>query len=249
VKAAAELQLRLLDLQAVDATLDRLAHRRRTLPELAELDRLTAESEQTRDMIAVAESTDRDLGREQTRLEGEVDMVRSRRQRDNERLDGGAVSSPRELEQLQSEVVSLHRRQDDLEETVLVVMEKREEVQRRLTQHRADAARLAEAVQVTTARRDDALRAIDDEAEKAGTQRAELSAGLPADLLGLYEKIRSTAGGVGAAALRRGRCEGCHLQLTNADLAHIRDSPADEVLRCEECRRILVRTPESGLTP
>ena len=69
---------------------------------------------------------------------------------------------------------------------------------------------------------------------------------MPAELLALYDKIRVSSG-VGAAMLRRGRCEGCHLSLNTVDLRAIRDAPADEVLRCEECRRILVRTDESGL--
>ena len=71
-------------------------------------------------------------------------------------------------------------------------------------------------------------------------------ADVPADLLKLYEQIRNTRG-VGAAMLRAGRCEGCHLTLNTVDLNQIRAAAADEVVRCEECRRILVRTPESGL--
>jgi predicted nucleic acid-binding Zn-ribbon protein len=68
----------------------------------------------------------------------------------------------------------------------------------------------------------------------------------PADLLALYEKLRAQHG-VGAAALRGSRCQGCHLSLNTVDLNRIRAAAPDEVLRCEECRRILVRTPDSGL--
>ena len=75
----------------------------------------------------------------------------------------------------------------------------------------------------------------------------ELAATLPTDLLDLYEKLRASSGGIGAAALHRGRCEGCHLQLNTTDLNNLRDAPPDDVVRCEECRRILVRTAESGL--
>ena len=97
-----------------------------------------------------------------------------------------------------------------------------------------------------TARRDAALAEIAEEAGKASDRRAEVAAGEPADLMALYEKLRAQHG-VGAAALRRGRCEGCHLSLNTVDLNRIRAAAPDEVLRCEECRRILVRTPESGL--
>ena len=88
---------------------------------------------------------------------------------------------------------------------------------------------------------------IDAEAEKTTVQRGELAVSLPDDLLALYEKVRSASSGIGAAALHRGRCEGCHLQLNTTDLNRLRDAPEDEVLRCDECRRILVRTAESGL--
>jgi len=70
---------------------------------------------------------------------------------------------------------------------------------------------------------------------------------VPAGLLDLYDKLRVQHGGVGAAALRQGRCQGCNLTLYTVDLNAIRAAPADEVLRCEECRRILVRTADSGL--
>ena len=76
---------------------------------------------------------------------------------------------------------------------------------------------------------------------------AEVAATVPDDLLALYTKLRDSSGGVGAAALRRGQCEGCHLQLNTTDLNRIREADADEVVRCEECRRILIRTADSGL--
>ena len=70
--------------------------------------------------------------------------------------------------------------------------------------------------------------------------------GLDAALLALYEKIRESSG-AGAAMLRARRCEGCRLELNPQELQRIRSAADDEVVRCEECRRILVRTGESGL--
>ena len=69
---------------------------------------------------------------------------------------------------------------------------------------------------------------------------------MPDDLLALYEKLRAQHG-IGAAALRARRCEGCRLEINAADLRDIAGRPADEVVRCPECSRILVRTAESGL--
>lgn len=247
VNAPPDRQLRLLDLQAADADLARLVHRRRTLPELALVAQLDERIGRLQDAAAAAGTEDNDLAKDQRRLEADVDLVRSRADRDRQRLDSGAVGSPRELENLQSELTSLHRRQDDLEEQVLGVMEAREEVQARLASVESEADALT-AERAAAAER---LRSSEGDIDRATalrtTERAMLAQEIPADLLALYEKIRADKGGVGAAALQRGRCEGCHLSLSGQDIATVRSAPPDLVMRCEECRRILVRTPESGL--
>lgn len=240
-------QLRLLDLQALDATLDRLAARRRSLPEHAELEALQARLAVVRGEIVRAETEAGDLARDQNRIEADVEVVRSRMARDQSRLDSGQVGSPRELESLQSELVSLRRRRDDLEDQELEIMERRETAEAAAADGRvAEAALLADRDSAAS-RRDAAYAEIDAEAARARAARDPLAAELPADLVALYEKIRASSGGVGAAALFRGRCEGCRLSLPPSDLAAIKAAAPDEVLRCEECRRILVRTPESGL--
>jgi predicted nucleic acid-binding Zn-ribbon protein len=246
VKASVEAQLRLLELADLDAELSRLDHRRRSLAELEEYRRIEARDTELRDELAALEAVESDLRREQAKAEADVDQVRSRVERDRTRLDAGQVSSPRELENLQSEIASLIRRQSDLEEIVLDVMERQEAAELRdntLTQEEGALARERDEV---AARRDVALGEISEQEEKAGSLRASVAADVPGDLLDLYGKLRAQHG-VGAAALRRGRCEGCHLSLNTVDLARIRAAPPDEVLRCEECRRILVRTPDSGL--
>jgi predicted nucleic acid-binding Zn-ribbon protein len=247
VKAASEAQLRLLDLQQLDSTLNRLAHRRRTLPELAEFDNLERRVSTMRDTIVAAETEVSDLAREQTKAEHDVDTVRQRADRDQKRLDSGQVTSARDLENLQSEIASLQRRQSDLEEVVLEIMERRENAEAKvagLRQSQIDVrAELAEVAE----RRDAALRDIDDESVLASTARTAVAKDIPDDLLALYEKLRGQLGGVGAAVLLRGQCQGCHLALNTVDLNSTRSAAPDEVMRCEECRRILIRTPQSGL--
>jgi predicted nucleic acid-binding Zn-ribbon protein len=247
VKAAPDDQQRLLDLQALDLTIGRLAHRRESLPELGEILTLSTRLDEIADDIVRAETEDSDLGREQARVDTDVELVRSRMLRDQQRLDTGAVSSPRELENLASEIASLQRRQSDLEDAELEVMESRETIQARLADLRTEQAVIRTGLTDTETRRDAAYAEIDAETGKASTNRAEIAATLPADLLALYEKLRVSSAGIGAAALHRGRCEGCHLQLNTTDINRLRDAPVDEVLRCEECRRILIRTDESGL--
>jgi predicted nucleic acid-binding Zn-ribbon protein len=247
VKASPEAQLRLLELADLDAELTRVEHRRRGLPEHAELDRLERHDRELRDELATLQAQEGDLKREQAKAEADVEQVRSRIDRDRARLDTGKVSSPRELENLQSEVESLHRRQSDLEEIVLDVMERRESVETRQREGTAELGSLGTEIEQVTARRDAALAELAEQTGKAADRRASVVADEPADLVELYERLRAQHGGVGAAALRRGQCQGCHLTLNTVDLNAIRAAAEDEVVRCEECRRILVRTSESGL--
>ena len=247
VKASPEAQLRLLELADLDAELGRLEHRRRSLPEHAELAELEQNDRALRDELAALEATEGDLRREQAKADADVDQVRTRITRDRARLDSGQVNSPKELENLQSEIESLLRRQSDLEDVELEVMERLEAAQARLKEGGGERAGITTRLQEVTSRRDVAVAEIAEQSGKTADRRAAVVADEPADLIDLYERLRAQHGGVGAAALRRGRCEGCHLSLNTVDLNAIRAAAPDEVVRCEECRRILVRTDESGL--
>ena len=247
MKASPEAQLRLLEVTDIDAELGRIAHKRRGLPEHAEITRLTDRDLVLRDAIAALTAQSSDLGREQNKAEADVEQVRTRINRDRQRLDGGMIASPKELENLQSEIQSLQRRQSDLEEIVLDVMERRETNQAGLDESTAERASIESELQTVTAARDAALAELDEQAAKATAKRGQIAEAIAGELLDLYDKLRVQHGGVGAAALRHRRCQGCNLNINTVDLNAIRAAADDEVLRCEECRRILVRTTESGL--
>jgi len=246
VKADPFVQIRLLDLQALDTTLAQLSHRKGTLPELGELARLETSTASLRDDLVRVETELGDLEREQSRIEADVDQVRARAARDQQRLDSGAVN-PKQMTDLQHELASLARRQGTLEDQVLELMERKEPLEARRDELTARGAELAAEREKLAAARDAALAEIEAEAAEVRRRREELAPTFPADLMKLYEQIRTRSSGLGAAPLQHGQCQGCRLGLTPSDLATIRSAPADEVLRCEECRRILVRTAESGL--
>ena len=247
VKASPEAQLRLLELADLDTELSRLQRRRRTIPEIAEVEQLTANAAKVKDEITRADTELSDLSREQARAERDVEQVRVRIDRDRERLDGGRVSSAKELESLQTEIASLQRRQGDLEEVVLELMERTEAAQSRRDAAATEAEKVAAETSVVAARRDAALTDIGGQEATAAASRGEVASGVPAELLALYDKVRGQVGGAAAAILRRGECEGCHVSLSTVELNEVRASAPDEVVRHEECRRILVRTAESGL--
>jgi uncharacterized protein len=246
VKADPDAQRRLLDLQSLDTALAQLRYRREHLPEHAqvlELRRQIAGLEHERIKAQVGVD---DLDRDIERLERDTEQVRQRAARDQARLDAG-TGPARELEALQHELGSLRRRQSELEDSELALMEQREQAQSAVD---AVAQRLDEQRSLreqTESRRDSALAEIarDEEFKSAG--RTPLADDLPADLIALYDRIRASSGGLGAALMRAGRCEGCRLEISAVQRAEIRAAAADDVIRCEECGRILVRTAESGL--
>ncbi len=162
-------------------------------------------------------------------------------------IDAGQVKDPKALERMLGELESLHRRIDTLEDAELEVMERLETAQRSLEERTAELARVDEQAGELRAALQRAAGDLQTELESVRSERATAVDGMPADLLALYEKLRAQKGGVGAAALRRRECGGCRLTLNAADLAAIAKRPTDDVVRCEECNRILVRTGESGL--
>jgi len=245
VKADPDAQRRLLDLQALDTSLAQLAHRRRTLPELADLERLARELSALEDERVRAQVLVDDIDRDIARLEKDIEQVRVRADRDRARLDAG-TGPAKELEALQHELGTLSRRQTELEDAELELMEQREQAQAALDQvdERLAAGRATRAD--TEARRDSTVGDLDKDRDWKADSRAPLVADLPAELVALYEKIRESTG-VGAALLRFGRCEGCRLELSGSERSRVRAAAPDEVIQCEECRRILVRTAESGL--
>ncbi|WP_459250604.1 zinc ribbon domain-containing protein [Streptomyces youssoufiensis] len=247
MNAAPADQIRLLDVQALDVRLSQLAHKRASLPEHAEIETLNADLTQLRDLLVAAQTEESDTAREQTKAEQDVDQVRQRAARDQKRLDSGAVTSPKDLENLQSEIASLARRQGALEDVVLEIMERRESAQARAAELTEQVAAVEAKAVDATARRDAATESLDAEIATATKEREVVAGSIPADLLKLYEKLRTQQGGVGAARLYQRRCEGCRLELNITEINEVKAAKPDEVVRCENCRRILVRTPESGL--
>lgn len=173
--------------------------------------------------------------------------MRQRAARDQQRLDSGAATTPKDLENLQREITSLAKRQSDLEDVVLEVMERRENAQGRAAELTERVASVQAKVAEAEARKGAALQEIDADGFRASKEREIIAGAVSADLVKLYDKLRAQQGGVGAARLFQKRCEGCRLELNITELNAVRSAPADTVVRCENCLRILIRTAESGL--
>lgn len=246
MKADPAHQVMLLDVAELDSRAAQLRHQRAHLPELAEIATLTAERTSLTDQVRDARIVVDDLTVEQTRADREVEQVKTRRERDRNRMDTGQITHPKDLERMQHELVSLERRIATLEDAELEVMEALEEAQQVLDGLGIRAEDLDARLAELTAQRDEKQAGIDASLTEVGAARGPVTGGLPSDLMGLYDRLREQKG-IGAALLRARQCGGCNMTLDAAELSRIRAADADEVIRCEECQRILVRTDESGL--
>ncbi|TQF73519.1 hypothetical protein FK531_08510 [Rhodococcus spelaei] len=239
------IQAKLLDLAAVDTELTRIAHRRRTLPEQEELARLESDQVGRKDAAVAVQIVLDDLDRDIKKLEGEVDAVRKREERDRKMLESGTVAA-KALTELEHELGSLARRQGVLEDELLEVMERREATQADYDHAGGQLSQIDDALIDATRRRDDAVADIDAAQQRCETDRAALVGEFPADLLAVYDRQRS-GGGVGAALLQARRCGACRIEIDRGEIARIAATAADTVVRCPECSAIMVRTKESGL--
>jgi hypothetical protein len=238
-------QQRLLELAEVDTELNRIDHRRRTMPELAEIIEGERTVQACKDTVATVQSGAGDLDRDIARLERDVDGVRSRVDRDQGLLAGGGVGAKQAVD-LQHELDTLARRQGNLEDELLEIMEQREATEANLQNAQVELAAAEQALADVAARRDATL--ADLEATEAGRRRDReaIVGDIPADLLALYDKLREK-NGTGAALLRARRCGACRLEVDRSEISAIKHAAPNEVLRHEECGVIMVRTSESGL--
>jgi uncharacterized protein len=240
-EATSESMKRLLDLQRVDTAIDRLTQRKADLPEQRTLDDLAAELDEARGVHAAKKAELDEVARDQGRLEGEVGMIDDKIKHESNRLYGGDITSPKELANIQAELDSLRRRKNHLEDQDLEVLERREAIEKDLAALAERLEDLERRSKEATEARDHAAVEIENELAQNAASRAEIVPDLSEELLETYEELRPKKGGVAAAALQGGVCRGCGVSLSPVALDEIKRLDAGELVRCENCRRILVR--------
>ena len=240
MKAPAEEQRRLIDLQDHDLHLARLDHQAKTLPILKELAHAT-QGYESHEALAIASETERsDIEIELNRSASDVEQVEMRIAKDQQVIDSGHASA-KDLQNLLGELESLRKRKEELEEVELKIMVRIDDALSMRRHHESERDRFKTEVERLTSERDVALAKISSERDQVSSEREAIAMTLTKDLIDLYNKVKESNGGIGAARLKDGTCDGCHLTINTVELGRIKSLPDDEVVRCEECRRILVR--------
>jgi len=230
----------LLELQTRDTAIDRLRHRRDTLPERAALESVQAEQATVGTGLEDATARREEVVREEQRFDDEAQSLEEKAAGVERRMYSGEVTSPRELQALQADVDQLRRHRRGLEDRELEVMERRESLDAEVGEHRRRAGEL----EAEAARLGGALAELEGEVDgELGVEqsaRDEIAATVAAELLADYEQCRHRARGMGAARLNGNTCQGCHLSIPSVEAERIRRSPAGTVAHCDNCGCILV---------
>lgn len=239
VKAEVTQQRLLLELAELDGELSRLSHRAANLPERQRYDQLKADHGAANDRLATLGIAIQDIDGEASRFESDIESVRQREAKDKGLLASGTVN-PKRLEELQHELDTLVRRRGDLEDSLLEVMERAEQ----LSDDQANELQNIDSLQGELAAAqnlcDAALAEIDQVRGQRQARREVVTAALSADLIELYDRQRASSG-VGAARLLGRRCGACRIELDRGELSRIAAAAEDEIMRCSECRTILLR--------
>jgi hypothetical protein len=240
MKATPSDQIQILDIQNMDFALATLQHKMGSLPEIGELLGVTQRMAVVRDLMIAAQTQISDIGRELLRSEADVEQVALRLEKDERRLTDGSAGA-KELEKLQHEIATLTGRRSELEEVELEIMMRIDSIKDRLAELKIEENLLTEQAADLTARKDRAVGDFQKEFDSIKAERLATTQSVDGALVDLYEKIRASNNGTGAAALKEGRCDGCHLAINSVELSRMKTLASDEVVRCEECRCILVR--------
>lgn len=244
LKASPDEQALLLDIQAIDTKLQQFDHRAKSLPEHAALQQLAVENSELLVTLAEQKGVLEDARIELKRVESDVQVVEARITRDSARLQ--ASSSVKDIAALEQELAALRKRQLDLEEIELTVMEKVEQQDAVVGQLGEQAGTLQGRMADLEGERDAAMKSIDAERANATANRAAFATTVSDDLLALYEKQRQRYGS-GASLLRGGVSLASGVKLNQNDMVAIRAAAPDDVVICPDSNAILVRTGESGL--
>jgi len=244
MKAEVVQQRSLLELAELDAEMSRIDHRAKHLPEQQQVEAAQLAHREANDRLAVVQIALEDLDAQVAKFESEIDSVRQREDRDRSLLAGGTVDA-RQLTELQHELETLQRRQSSLEDSLLEVMERREELQSQQAGELTEIDELQRSMSDAQRACDDARHEIDQLRHQSVSRRDELVSMLDADLVALYERQRSR-GGVGAGPLQGRRCGACRIEIDQGERARIAAAAEDEVLRCPECGAILLRVKGTG---
>jgi predicted nucleic acid-binding Zn-ribbon protein len=224
MQASVAQQSFILELQIIDNEILQANTKLKSLPEIEQLLHIDKRIATATEELALVQAESDQIALELRRGEVDVETVTDRIKKDEARLASGNATPKESLEEIELEIMirndAVAARRNTLSTDLASLETLKTEINSRLTTATTEINLLIN--------------------EKL-LARKEVGTKIEQPLLDLYEKIRGANGGVAAAALVGNKCNGCNLAINAVEMERIKSLAKDELLRCEECRRILVR--------
>ena len=187
--------------------------------------------------VSEGEEKARQLRKEHASQSQEVQELREKALALEQRLYGGSIRNPKELESLHTEMQYARTHADEEEEKLLTIMLSLDEAEAGGTADRADLEQTEKTRTDTCAALTKEQSALTERLQALSANRRHLAAGIPPTLLAQYEQVRKVHQGLALAKVERGMCMGCRLTLPASELQRVRTS--QEPVTCSSCGRIL----------
>jgi predicted nucleic acid-binding Zn-ribbon protein len=228
----------LLELQDHDLRIMRLNKQLDDLPVKRSILAVRSKTAEFQTLHARTESAGRQLDVRVRRIEDEVSAVRTKMEREQNKLLSGEVRNPKELNAISMELDALKRRSDSLEADELREMAKREQATEQSAKVRSaiDAAQAKEAELVEEFKHDGG--GILAEVEKLSAEREKLASSLPAEMRERYVALRAAKHGIAVGRLEGDSCGVCQVNIPAHRLEALAGGP--DVGTCPLCQRLLI---------
>lgn len=227
----------LLEVQRIDLMTMQLKKQRVELPQRIQVMRLRKKRDQIQEKLDQVMVLHKKADAELTMFDDEDSMLAEKQERAQELIDA-AGSDYRKVESHSKEMASIAKRRESLafkrvaaDEQMAKIMDVRGQLEDAIAASQAEEARLRQAFEA-----DD--NALIEQIKSLSAQRSDLVAGLPADLMALYEKTAAKTGGVALGKLEDATCGVCRAAIDGGRLISLRASAP--LGTCPNCKRLLV---------
>jgi len=229
----------LWELQQIDTALHQLQRRLTRLPEAATF--ADAESKLAEHRAAMS-AAGKQLSEAETTIETierESEVLTAKRTRLEQQLK--IVTETRQADALNHEIETLNAHRDELDDRELEAMEQQSDAEQRLAELAANEDTVVAMMEAASAQLEVAKGAGADEEVEMTAKYEAARALLTSEERDLYDARRARHDGIGIAKLQGLRCDGCHLDLSRAEVDQLKALPPDELADCPQCGRVLVR--------
>ncbi len=227
----------ILELQAADTMADQLRHRREHLPEREQLQAAKNELVRWNEARMVTRKRVEELGATIEQAERDAHDIDTKLERLNQQMK--TVIAAREAEALQHEIAGLREQRSQIDDVELNALEEQSIADDKLQGLLAQEGALTETYIAADKEASSAESDIDGELARIATRLETLRAAVDKKILRRYDRLREQHL-IAAATLSGSRCEGCHLDLSAAEVDTVKDNVAKGGLAdCPQCGRLL----------